>query len=89
MDEVALVAPIIATVIGAPTVIALVQVIKMTEIIPTRFMALVSVLIGTILGYIAYNFVADPLLILSGFLSGLSATGLYEAVKRPLVNDDI
>lgn len=84
MMDIANVAPVVGALVTAPVVVAVVQAIKFSELIPNRFLSLVSIVTGTVLGFGAYTFVADPLLVIAGFMSGLTATGLYEAVVTPI-----
>lgn len=77
-------APIVSGAVATPVVMAMVQAIKMTGTIPKRFMPLVAILVGTLLGLGGYAIVQEQLLIFAGFMSGLAASGLYEAVTSPL-----
>lgn len=62
-----------------PITTGIVQAIKMTELIPSRFMPLTSLAIG---GGFGFLFIANGLLgVLGGLALGLAATGLYEVVK--------
>lgn len=75
-------ASVIAGIVGIPVTAGLVQIIKATEVIPTRFIPLVSVIIGTGLGGIAYAVVQDITLVVAGFMAGLGASGAYEATTK-------
>lgn len=56
----------------------IVQAIKTTEIVPSRFLPLLSLLVGVT---ITYGFEQVPASILQGLLVGLAASGLYSQVK--------
>ncbi|MEO3947493.1 holin [Gorillibacterium sp. CAU 1737] len=67
-------------------VLAAVQLVKVTVPIPKRLVPLTGVALGMLIGLVAYPF-TDLTLVLrlwAGALSGLSATGLFEAAfNRP------
>lgn len=76
---------LVAMVVSAPVVLTLVQVVKMTGIVASRLLPLVSVLIGLAVGLLAYWFlVSDMTLVVTGFFSGLAATGLWESITKPV-----
>ncbi|WP_406946305.1 holin [Halobacillus sp. SY10] len=72
-----------ATVIS-PFVAGLLEVIKRLAALPKNFIPLIAVVIGVILGAVAYPFtdMDVALRLWAGAGSGLSATGLFELVQR-------
>lgn len=61
-------------------VLALVQLVKVTISIPKRIIPLTGLVIGLVVGAVAYPFTGLPLILRlwAGGLAGLSATGLFE-----------
>lgn len=59
-----------------PLTTALVQMVKNLEVIPSKFMAVIALIIGAILG-----FSTGERNIISLIMIGLSASGLYETGK--------
>lgn len=61
-------------------VLAGVQVVKSTVTIPKNILPLVGLVIGLVIGVVAYPFTSLELVLRlwSGALAGLSATGLFE-----------
>ena len=81
MEEVMAFASIIS-----PVVIALVQLIKKTVTVNNRYLPLISLLTGLLVGSIAWPFTElDVVLRLwSGGFAGLAASGLYSLGKRTI-----
>lgn len=65
-----------------PLVTGLVEVIKNTAIIPNRFLALVAVCLGGIIGVGIIGLTIPGLL--AGLTFGLASTGVYEVGKNAL-----
>lgn len=63
-----------------PLIIGLLEVIKRAEVVNTKYIPLISVLIGGILGVTANGINTNGVLL--GITYGLSATGLYTSVKK-------
>ncbi|QXE00618.1 holin [Terribacillus sp. DMT04] len=85
MEEVMTFASIIS-----PIVIALVQLVKKTVTVNKRFLPLLSLLTGLLIGFLAWP-LTDLTLVLriwSGGLAGLAASGLYSLGKRTISNSD-
>lgn len=80
----ATVVPMVGALVATPVVTALVQAIKMTGVIPARFLPLLSVVIGTALGGAGYLLVQDPLHIVAGFTAGLAASGFYDTMTKTI-----
>ena len=59
-----------------PLTTALVQMVKNLEVIPSKFMAVIALIVGAILG-----FLTGERNIISLIMIGLSASGLYETGK--------
>lgn len=74
----------------SPIVIALVQLIKKTITVNNRYLPLISLLIGLIVGLLAWPFTEmDVVLRLwSGGFAGLAASGLYSLGKRTISNKE-
>lgn len=72
-----------ATVIS-PFVAGLLEVIKRLAALPKNFIPLIAVVIGVVLGAVAYPFtdMDVALRLWAGAGSGLSATGLFELVQK-------
>ncbi|SEI03755.1 Bacteriophage A118-like holin, Hol118 [Halobacillus karajensis] len=72
-----------ATVIS-PFVAGLLEVIKRLAALPKNFIPLIAVVIGVILGVVAYPFTEmdGTMRLWAGAGAGLSATGLFELVQR-------
>ena len=64
----------------APIILAVVQLFKNLDYVPKRFMPLVAVIIGIVIGWLAYPFtdLGLELRLWAGFLAGLSSVGLFE-----------
>jgi len=69
------------SVVIVPMVIALMQFVKRVDLFPNRYLPLVSVLFGIILGLIAHQAHPYPNALLLGLMYGLSASGLYRSQK--------
>lgn len=71
-----------ATAIAAVTN-GIVQAIKQTELIPNRFLPIVAIVVGLLLGSTA-SFINISLVerLWAGIISGLAATGLFELGKN-------
>ncbi|SNZ11568.1 Bacteriophage A118-like holin, Hol118 [Terribacillus aidingensis] len=85
MEEVMTFASIIS-----PIVIALVQLVKKTVTVNKRFLPLISLLTGLLIGLLAWP-LTDLTLVLriwSGGLAGLAASGLYSLGKKTISNND-
>lgn len=73
---------------------ALSQVIKVSIEVPARYMPLVSLIIGALLGVAAapLSDATVPVLLWAGGISGLMASGLFDAAKKMMEgrkdNDD-
>lgn len=65
-----------------PVVSGIVEVIKVTGI-PTRFMALISLILGIGAGFLFFTGSYQDQLF-SGIVIGLSASGFYDVVKAPV-----
>ncbi|WP_186579906.1 holin [Aquibacillus kalidii] len=68
----------------APIVSALVQLVKKTINVEKTYIPLISLLIGMLLGVLAYSF-TDMVLVSrlwAGGIAGLAATGMFELVKK-------
>jgi len=67
-----------------PIVTAVVQAIKTANIVPTRFLPLVALITGVVLGAGAQPLVNIDLVqcLWAGGLAGLSSVGLFELVSR-------
>lgn len=78
MDNILILASAIAAITNG-----LVQAIKQTEAIPRRFLPIVAIIVGLILGasatFINLHFVER---LWAGMISGLAATGLFELGKN-------
>ncbi|MFP7252939.1 holin [Virgibacillus sp. 7505] len=85
MEEVMTFASIIS-----PIVIALVQLIKKTITVNNRYLPLISLLIGILVGFLAWPFTdLDVVLRLwSGGFAGLAASGLYSLGKKTISNNN-
>ncbi|MFB1098640.1 holin [Terribacillus sp. JSM ZJ617] len=85
MEEVMTFASIIS-----PIVIALVQLIKVTITVNNRYLPLISLLIGILVGFLAWPFTElDVVLRLwSGGFAGLAASGLYSLGKKTISNNN-
>ena len=71
-----------ATAIAAVTS-GVVQAIKMTELVDKRYMPLVAIIVGMLLGLLATFMDIDLISRLwAGGISGLAATGLFELSKN-------
>lgn len=79
MQEVLLFATLIS-----PFVLALVELVKNTVRMPKNYVPLVAVIIGLGVGYAAQVFTDLDLVLRlwAGGLAGLSATGLFELVRK-------
>ena len=64
----------------APVVLALVQVVKTSFPIPKNFIPLMGLLLGLIVGYLAYPFtdLTIPVRLWAGAIAGLTSVGLFE-----------
>lgn len=71
--------------IFVPITTGLVQAIKMTEYIPLRFLPIMSLVIGCVIGW--FFVAAGSLGILAGLAIGLAAVGLFEFGKTTLVGN--
>lgn len=71
-----------------PLIIGLLEVIKRAEFVNTKYIPLISVLIGCILGITVNGLNTNGVLI--GITYGLSAVGLYTSVKKysDVVNEE-
>ncbi|PAD37096.1 holin [Terribacillus saccharophilus] len=85
MEEVMTFASIIS-----PIVIALVQLIKKTITVNKRYLPLISLLIGILVGFLAWPFTdMDVVLRLwSGGFAGLAASGLYSLGKKTISDNN-
>jgi Bacteriophage A118-like holin, Hol118 len=85
MEEVMTFASIIS-----PIVIALVQLIKKTIAVNKRYLPLISLLIGILVGFLAWPFTdMDVVLRLwSGGFAGLAASGLYSLGKKTISDNN-
>lgn len=74
----------------SPIVIALVQLIKKTITVNNRYLPLISLLIGILVGFLAWPFTdLDVVLRLwSGGFAGLAASGLYSLGKKTISNNN-
>lgn len=74
---------LLATLI-APVVLALVELVKRSEVVSNKWLPFVSLALGLAVGYAALPFTElDTVLRLwAGALAGLSATGLFELVMK-------
>lgn len=71
--------------VAVPVIVALTQAVKMTNFISHKFMPLVSIGIGIIIGMVANHDLNDfSTSIMSGVMYGLMASGLYSGVKTTL-----
>lgn len=63
-----------------------VQVIKNAELVNKRYLPLVSVVLGMVVGYIlAIGFYQDiPTFIAAGFIGGATASGVYDLASKSL-----
>lgn len=63
-----------------PIILALVELVKKVPKIPVNLLPLIALLIGMIVGFVAYPFtdLQTDLRLWAGALSGLAATGLFE-----------
>ncbi len=79
MEQVLLLATIIS-----PIVLALVELVKQTVKFPKNYVPLVSLVIGLVVGFAAQPFTELDLVLRlwAGGFAGLSATGLFELVKK-------
>lgn len=69
-----------------PATAGVVEVIKRTEVIPDRFIPLLSLAVGILIELLLHSY--SPEMILSGVVTGLSASGLYAGVvKRTIKNE--
>ena len=66
----------------APVILILVQLVKSTDIDP-KYLPHISILLGTIAGVVFGFASAGSLFVygLAGFISGASASGLYDGIK--------
>lgn len=73
----------LATIIS-PVVLALVELVKRTLAVPKRYLPVIAVLIGLIVGGLSFPFteLEIAMRLWAGGLAGLSATGLFELGKR-------
>ncbi|WP_175073140.1 holin [Terribacillus sp. AE2B 122] len=85
MEEVMTFASIIS-----PIVIALVQLIKKTITVNKRYLPLISLLIGILVGFLTWPFTdMDVVLRLwSGGFAGLAASGLYSLGKKTISDNN-
>lgn len=74
----------------SPIVIALVQLIKKTITVNKRYLPLISLLIGILVGFLAWPFTdMDVVLRLwSGGFAGLAASGLYSLGKKTISDNN-
>lgn len=73
-------------VIAVPIVIAIVQAIKLTNLIPDHFAPIVAIAVGILVGFIGNHDSGDlSATVLYGALYGLMASGLYSGVKTTMV----
>ena len=66
----------------APVILILVQLVKSTDV-DTKYLPHISILLGTIAGVI-FGFASGGILFvygLAGFISGASASGIYDGIK--------
>ncbi|PAD20768.1 holin [Terribacillus saccharophilus] len=85
MEEVMTFASIIS-----PVVIALVQLVKKTVTVNKRYLPLISLLTGLLVGFLAWPFTElDVVLRLwAGGFAGLAASGLYSLGKRTISHNN-
>lgn len=64
----------------APIILALVELVKRTLVVPVNFIPVIALVIGLVVGALASTFTDLDLTmrLWSGALSGLAATGLFE-----------
>ncbi|MFS0560150.1 holin [Terribacillus sp. 179-K 1B1 HS] len=80
---------IFATVIS-PIALALVQLVKKTAPVSNRYLPLISLLIGLVVGFMASPFTElDTVLRLwAGGFAGLAGSGLFSLGKKTISNND-
>ena len=66
---------------AVPIVAALVQAIKLLAV-PSKFLPLISVFLGLAICFLLASFTFTPLIWLSGIVAGLSASGLYDQIRK-------
>jgi len=71
-----------------PITLALMEAIKTTKLIPTRFLPVVSIVIGIILVFItrATGTEFSSVIIIDGMIIGLGASGLFDLGKKTILN---
>ena len=84
MEDMVLQQVLIFSTILAPIIMALVELVKKTVDFPKNYVPLVALIIGLVVGAIAYPFTSIELTerIWAGAFAGLSATGLFELTHR-------
>jgi hypothetical protein len=72
-------------IVAVPIIVALVQAVKMTGFISNKFMPLVSIGIGIIIGVVAnHDFNDFSGAIMTGIMYGLMASGLYSGLRTTI-----
>lgn len=73
-------------VIAVPIVIAIVQAIKLTNLIPDHFAPIVAIAVGILIGFVGNHDTGDlSTTVLYGAVYGLMASGLYSGVKTTMM----
>lgn len=74
---------LVASVISVFTT-AIVQAVKSSVDIPKTFLPLIAIVVGIALGLLSFPFFEAPITIRiwAGLVSGLSGTGIFEAIKK-------
>jgi hypothetical protein len=67
--------------VSVPVIMAVVQVIKKTDRIPSNYMPLVSLTVGLLAGVVAAFYTLNPISIITGFIAGLASSGAYDATR--------
>ena len=69
-----------------PVVVAIVQAIKLTGYIPDHFAPILSIVVGMLISLLGDNNNPDfSVILMSGIVYGLMASGLYAGVKTTMV----
>ncbi|ALV20774.1 holin [Carnobacterium antarcticum] len=73
-----------AAILLAPIIAIAIQVVKQLEVVNVKYLPLLSIVIGMLTGAILSSVFNQNIAIytLAGFLSGASASGLYEGIKN-------
>lgn len=70
---------ILSDIASIGVILAVVQVIKATNVVQSRWMPFVSMLVGLILGGVSYWITSEPRSVWEGFVAGLAASGAYDS----------